>query len=400
MRRVVRPVSLWIAVVPSVVIAACGSDRVIVAFETPDASTPSGPFDTPERDASADGPESPEFALCPATECPDPYATCGTTPSLICTTNLKTNNEHCGVCGTSCTKLAEGRANMSARCVNGECAFECIARPGHSYRDCNGILEDGCEADVYWDDANCGVCGHACAPGVHCNNGKCGCPFGQRDCDGKCVDLRADPKNCGACGKVCNDPDDACSPMPPNTLYTCVDGECGRLNCKADFVNRYADCDDDLRLGCASNGCEVNLAFSTSPCGACNEFCTPEQECRNDGNGRQCLDPCEKSGMAQCAAGCRDLRSDPANCGACGNSCPFPQAHQVRACKKGICAMDCEYGFADCNGDPTDGCEVDLRSHPGNCGACGHECNFAEGQPCINGACLMGPCDAGVVVPK
>lgn len=44
----------------------------------------------------------------------------------------------------------------------------------------------------------------------------------------------------------------------------------------------------------------------------------------------------------------------------------------------------CTEGFADCNGDAADGCEVDLGSDPASCGACDRDC---EGSPCNEGLC-------------
>jgi hypothetical protein len=40
---------------------------------------------------------------------------------------------------------------------------------------------------------------------------------------------------------------------------------------------------------------------------------------------------------------------------------------------RGECGFTCIAGFDDCNSDPDDGCEVDLRLN-GNCGACGEFC--------------------------
>jgi hypothetical protein len=62
----------------------------------------------------------------------------------------------------------------------------------------------------------------------------------------------------------------------------------------------------------------------------------------------------------------------------------------------GLCSRECVPGYADCNGDPADGCEVELKSNPANCGACGNQCNMGAGQPCVEGKCLMVECDAGL----
>lgn len=45
----------------------------------------------------------------------------------------------------------------------------------------------------------------------------------------------------------------------------------------------------------------------------------------------------------------------------------------------------CVSGWENCNGDATDGCEVDVTSDPGNCGNCGSVC--ASGGPCGGGVC-------------
>lgn len=106
--------------------------------------------------------------------------------------------------------------------------------------------------------------------------------------------------------------------------------------------------------------------------------------------------PCARFGKTRCGAFCVDLLTDPNSCGSCDNFCPQGGPNQLRGCSKGLCTYECAPGFADCNGDPKDGCEVDLRIHQANCGACGNACNIALGQPCIEGVCLMVECEAGV----
>ncbi|GLT32501.1 hypothetical protein SLA2020_071660 [Shorea laevis] len=44
--------------------------------------------------------------------------------------------------------------------------------------------------DTMRDSNHCGTCGHACAYGLVC-------------CDGKCVDVRNDSNNCGSCFQEC-----------------------------------------------------------------------------------------------------------------------------------------------------------------------------------------------------
>jgi hypothetical protein len=333
--------------------------------------------------------------MCVATACPAPYATCESPPSFPCQTNLQNDTDNCGACGVSCAGFEA--INLGSRCVKGACAFECLTKADavgtpHEFRDCNSLLDDGCEIDISTDPTNCGACGNACQAGQHCIHGKCGCFDGKTDCNGYCTDTRYDDYNCGGCGTDCVLPAAACSPLPPNTNYGCVQSACGKLKC----VSGFADCNQDLNLGCASDGCETDLGVNPDNCGGCGIKCGVGQECRDDGNGPQCLVTCANAGRTQCAGGCADLLSDGFNCGACGTHCMLPGDNQISSCKKGLCTLECAPGFADCNGVRSDGCEIDLKVHPANCGACGNRCDSAAGQPCIEGKCVMVECEAGV----
>ena len=382
-------------------VACSNSDGVSIGNDCDNGfCADSGPvFVAPAVDGgdASDAFVSPPIVLaCEGTECPVPYATCGTVPSFLCETNLTNDPNNCGACGTKCETF-DGIA-LTGSCVNSKCTFECQIKSdgngnSHPFADCNKILDDGCEIDLAADPANCGVCGNACAAGVRCINGKCGCGGGKTDCNGNCTDTRFDDYNCSTCNNYCDTPPTACATPLANSYYGCFGSACGALKCFGGF----GDCNNDFGKGCGkSDGCETDLNADPNNCGVCGLKCGVGQECRNDGNGPQCLDTCAKANQTTCTDGCRDLLSDRANCGACGNFCPNPRAHQKSSCEKGFCAVECLPGFADCNGDPNDGCEVDLSVHPANCGACGHACDFGIGQPCIEGKCLMVECDAGV----
>ena len=81
--------------------------------------------------------------------------------------------------------------------------------------------------------------------------------------------------------------------------------------------------------------------------------------------------------------------SDPSfGCGdpACA---PCSLTHARAACSGGRCVLDkCAPGFADCNGDPADGCEVDV-STADHCGACGVACT-GDTPVCSGGRCASG----------
>jgi hypothetical protein len=52
------------------------------------------------------------------------------------------------------------------------------------------------------------------------------------------------------------------------------------------------------------------------------------------------------------------------------------------------CGIQCAAGYANCNKDAKDGCEVKLASDALNCGACGKSCN---GGTCAGGTCQPAP---------
>jgi len=56
------------------------------------------------------------------------------------------------------------------------------------------------------------------------------------------------------------------------------------------------------------------------------------------------------------------LDDDVAHCGGCGVACPAPGAHQVAICAASACTVACDAAFADCDHDPSNGCEEPLVS--------------------------------------
>jgi len=104
------------------------------------------------------------------------------------------------------------------------------------------------------------------------------------------------------------------------------------------------------------------------------------------------LDPPCQTGLTRCGGVCQNLPTSVASCGACGNACPAPGAelHQVALCHQGQCALGCSPPFADCNGDPADGCESSLSDDPANCGGCGVAC--AAGADNTVGSCAGQRC--------
>jgi hypothetical protein len=104
------------------------------------------------------------------------------------------------------------------------------------------------------------------------------------------------------------------------------------------------------------------------------------------------------SGYADCDGkpddGCEvDVGKDAQNCGGCGKPCG-PDNY----CWKGVCHLqNCAPGTANCNSDPADGCEVAVATDLKNCGACGNVCADPPNATaaCGGGACRIGACLPG-----
>jgi Kelch motif/Galactose oxidase, central domain len=197
------------------------------------------------------------------------------------------------------------------------------------------------------------------------------CQTGQVICGTTCSDNTSDVNNCGFCGHICSN---------NNASPACTNSVCA-LTCNSGF----ADCD-----GNPSNGCESNLSTDPFNCGGCGNFCPVVTAATSTCTASVCGFTCN-SGFADCdknsANGCEvHIAADTNNCGACGHVCPGPGPNQTAVCSAGVCGLQCFTGFADCDGNPANGCEANLNSDPNNCLSCGNVC--AAGQVCTPGGCF------------
>ncbi len=379
-------------------LSACSSQTLHSGDE------PSPPLGGGKEAGSAPGAEV--LSVCIDTTCPAPFVTCPDTP--LCTVDLDNDTKHCGSCEKKCP---ESPGSEEYSCVNGTCQFSCQ----DNYADCDGNPDNGCEASLLGDNANCGMCGRVCNdPDVGCLNGKCGC---DKDFCGswpfiECVDFATNPYNCGRCGKVCFG--SLCTPLQSettkNTVTGCEARECKKAECDSGWLDCDRDWNDATDCG-TSNGCEVPI--DEQNCGACGKVCPPSTACVKTFDGYDCflLSQCSDPHDGVCAdeAGglyCTDLGTDLANCGVCGNACDTRNDsllggfYTSRDCIEGVCVTRCALGSADCDFDGL--CETNLSNDPLNCGACGVACEYGQGQPCVRGACLTKPCspEAGAEVPR
>lgn len=344
----------------------------------------------PEDSGALDGSEL-ITNYCPSNRCSPGHKTCPSS-QFLCDVDLLTDLNNCGECGNKCPQ-------RGYICTEGRCMLSCN---NTNEFDCDGIPDNGCEAKALSND-NCGYCGNKCPADKPCvergiQDIACGCKPGLLYCGGfaPCIDPSQDDKNCGACGNACPPEGDGAYEAPPNTYFGCFDGACGTLKCKGNF----GDCDGD-----PDNGCETSF-FTDDSCGACGNECQDGTTCGVQfmlGLMRpMCMCP---KGTTFCGGSitmgsevlklgdCLNLNSDRYNCGGCGTACPNDVPNAEATCVYGMCNSSCFSGWGDCNGSPQDGCETHIASDPKNCGGCGIVCDGIAGQACVDGQCMVEPCD-------
>jgi len=138
---------------------------------------------------------------------------------------------------------------------------------------------------------------------------------------------------------------------------------------------------------------------STQNCGACGNVCIAGPNSTASCVNGVCQTGACNSGFADCngipADGCEvQLATDVNNCGACNNVCSRPNS--TSACVGAVCQFACQFGFNDCDNSTANGCETPILSDPDNCGGCFTSCssNNMATRTCTNGIC-SGQCLAG-----
>ncbi|HWA71689.1 MAG TPA: hypothetical protein VG937_05135 [Polyangiaceae bacterium] len=294
-------------------------------------------------------------------------------------------------CGGPCPACGVGqRCNTASDCKTLTCNPEGqCAEP-----TCSDLLRNGGETDSDCGGPSCDPClpGRHCLEARDCASGECRagvcsvvCAAGTAECDDdpstECeTNPKTDPLHCGECGHRCT---------LAHALSACSAGSCTVSEC----VGPFADCD-----GLAENGCETNLSNDPEQCGQCGKVCVAlggAPLCADGACSIRCDDgygDCDENAANGCEA---LLGKDVKNCGKCGVSCEA--GNGTPWCYHGVCGIsDCPPGFGDCNANPADGCEVDLRSDSKNCKDCGARCLAANGSAsCQGSVCVITACKAG-----
>ncbi len=278
-----------------------------------------------------------------------------------------------GICGDCFDPDGDG-FGIGSGCFGGDCdELDTNTYDGASElcdgidNDCDDDIDEG--FDLTSDARHCGACDNACV-GLEVADGAC--------VESACVVVECEPGFWDIDGRFSNGCEYACTPNEESggvEICNTIDDDCdGQIDEDFDLSSDPLNCRSCGRV-CASEGGEAACVEGECTIGICTE---PFADCNlivEDG--------CEV-----------DTDNDADNCSACGEVCSLPQA--VPVCVEGACVVgSCEVGWEDCNGDPTDGCEVNTGADVTECGACGAPaCDFDNGSAaCVEGACVLTACD-------
>ncbi len=258
---------------------------------------------------------------------------------------------------------------------------------------CVNLAQDGRETDVDCGGGSCKACitGLNCLTPTDCESGVC---FENQCAAPSCTDQVNNGKETGLdCGGDC-------SPCPVDqpciVAKDCISSECNDKTCGPECPDGFANCD---KLN--SNACEINTRTNLTNCGFCGNACklpNATAEC-SAGECRIKTDGCAP-GFQDCngdpADGCEvDLKTNKLNCGACNKVCP--SLNGSPSCAAGACQITCNDGFADCDDSRDDGCEINLHTNSNDCGVCAKKCAAAVGYSayCKDNVCGQTMCAAG-----
>lgn len=301
-----------------------------------------------------------EKGACVATCSSDTTNCSGACVSLI------TDLANCGACGAVCST-----PNAEPICVGGHCQVK-VCNAG--FEDCDQTPSNGCEVELAKDPANCGACGKPCVDtpnaGEACVGGVCSltCTPPWEDCNGVYDDgceanLQQDVATCGSCKNTCSF---------AHAQAHCEAGVCKLGDCLAD----WEDCDED-----APNGCEADLQNSITSCGTCQNKCAFPNAQPGCAKGSCYLKECN-SFYGDCNGEANDgcellIASDVFNCGACGRACSGAGVTSVE-CTSGLCVSACDLGLGNCTKPagpgPDNGCETSVTTQT-QCGGCDNDCS-------------------------
>ena len=323
---------------------------------------------------------------------------CNGNGNCVNVTNSTKDNGCSGTCtycvGGSCTNVPIGQDPLNDCTPSG-----CI-----STGNCNGagaceVPAPGTDPNNYCPAATCktgfcdgnGACGNLPAGSEGNEGGGAACPTCQ-DCgsngscvavnnakDVGCIDLCKACYN-GSCGNVPNnqDPFGECSPVEcQSTDYCGGNGACAMPADGIECGSRYCNGNQFIKKICQSGSCSGTYVIET--CNA-NETCT-SSGCFCGNSGLNCVGNDINYCCLNNPEGCYNITNNPQHCGTSCTNCG-----QNAYCNNGSCA--CNVGYANCDSDWTNGCEVNLTNDINNCGSCNTKCTNNHGTTsCVGSQC-------------
>jgi len=135
-----------------------------------------------------------------------------------------------------------------------------------------------------------------------------------------------------------------------------------------------------------SAGSPPDGASGGSPSGGASGGSSP-------GGGGACA-----GGWADCngnpSDGCEtNLSTSVAHCSACNSPCSV--ANATATCSGGQCTFTCIAPFADCDGMSSNGCEVNTDTSDAHCGGCGYACSLSCNAGVCCNKCVTDCCAEG-----
>ncbi len=299
--------------------------------------------------------------------------------------------------GQDCKQNGDCRSNIctdAGTCGTEPTCEDQVVNGGETDEDCGGSTS--C--------ARCGV-GKLCEANSDCKSGLCadtGLCEAIPTCDDGIQNGDETDRDCGGSNPDCPRcaPGGICERGGDCDTGVCTDGHCD-ITCSAGTAN----CDDDLE-----NGCETSISGDVDNCGACDNVCNLPHASAvcNDGNcGIEFID-----GVKSCQDGWGDCDNEPENgcetnlrtsvehCGICDSECSVLGGNErgTPYCDAGACSATCTEPYADCEPDPITTtlyeCETNLESDPDHCSECENACpEGASAAVCRNGICGYSTCD-------
>jgi hypothetical protein len=148
--------------------------------------------------------------------------------------------------------------------------------------------------------------------------------------------------------------------------------------------------DDSCGGSCGTCGveqvCADGRCASSCPSGqkVCRDECIPNDDCCT-------FRDCPLATPSCCGGACvADLTSNAKHCGTCATDCTTLPHAARSTCSAGLCTLICDGGYAHCNTDGNDGCEVNTQTDATHCGTCTQVCG--SGQVCHNSSCCTPNC--------